>query len=78
MRILDRVVLRRLNVLLEKEPREETKRQLAMTCRVVVDVDCVNDLIRWNEDVYAAWGSVPVAPGEGDATPPLTDRSEIL
>jgi hypothetical protein len=52
MRILDRVVLRRLNVLLEKEPREETKRQLAMTCRVVVDVDCVNDLIRWNEDVY--------------------------
>ena len=49
--VFNGVVLGRLNVLFEQEPREKSKRKLAMPRRVVVDIDRVDDLRRWDKNV---------------------------
>jgi hypothetical protein len=69
-------VLGRLNVLLEQEPREESQRQLAMPCRVVIDVDSVNDLRSWNENVYS--GVLSVIYRSLASIRCLTDCAEVL
>jgi hypothetical protein len=53
----------RLDVLLEQEPREEPKRELALASGIEVDVDGVEDLLWWDENVYT-WLIASVATGK--------------